>query len=108
MPGGFVHWLVYNIPGSATGVPQGISPGPSIEEPIEIAGASQGQSDMQRFGYYGPRPQPGDGPHHYVVTVYALSRPPDLALGLGRNQLLSLVRDQIVGQGILTGIFERR
>lgn len=108
LPGGFVHWLVYNIPGTTTSIPEGIEMGPSVEAPPELIGASQGASDMQRFGYYGPRPQPGDGPHHYVVTVYALSRPPDLELGLGRNQVLSAVRDQIVGQGILTGTFEQR
>lgn len=107
-PGGFVHWLVYNIPGSANGIPEGIAAGPSIEAPAEVAGAAQGLTDMQRFGYYGPRPQPGDGAHHYIVTVYALSRPPDLELGLGRNQVLSAVRDQIVAQGILTGTYEQR
>jgi hypothetical protein len=107
-PGGFVHWLVYNIPGSANGVPEGIAAGPSIEAPAEVAGAAQGLTDMQRFGYYGPRPQPADGAHHYIVTVYALSRPPDLELGLGRNQVLSAVRDQIVAQGILTGTYEQR
>jgi Raf kinase inhibitor-like YbhB/YbcL family protein len=107
MPGGFVHWLVYNVPGDAAGLPEGIPPGPRLDATPELAGAAQGQTDMQRFGYYGPRPQPGDGPHHYVFTVYALSRPPDLEPGLGRNQVLSAVRDQIIGQGILTGTYRR-
>jgi Raf kinase inhibitor-like YbhB/YbcL family protein len=107
VPGGFVHWVVYNIPGSARGLPEGLPPEVVIRAPDPLAGTTQGPSEMRSPGYYGPRPQAGDRPHTYVFTLYATSSAPDLPPNLGRNQVLSLVRDRIVGQGVLTGTFAR-
>jgi Raf kinase inhibitor-like YbhB/YbcL family protein len=36
------------------------------------AGAVQGNNDAGMPGYMGPCPPPGDKPHHYHFTVYAL------------------------------------
>lgn len=107
MPGGFVHWVVYNIPGAAEGLPEALPAELVLEAPPELAGTTRGLSDMRNFTYYGPRPQPGDAPHHYIFTVYALDRTPDLEPGLDRNAVLSRIRDQVIGQGILTGVFAR-
>lgn len=107
VPGGFVHWVLYNLPGTTEGLPEGVPISGTLDAPPGLAGAHQGPSVMRSAGYYGPRPQSGDGPHHYVFTVYALNRPPDLPAALGRDEVLAAIRDHVIGQGILVGVYER-
>lgn len=66
---GWWHWIVYDIPGSARGLPRGISASASSTLP---AGARQAKSDFGQKAYGGPCPPVGDKPHHYVFTIYAL------------------------------------
>ena len=69
---GWWHWLVYDIPATARQLPHGAgAPGNSGMPP----GAQQGKPDGEAPGahYYGPCPDEGDPPHHYTITVYALS-----------------------------------
>src|SRR5690625_5638042 len=50
---GFVHWVLYNIPASAT----------SLAEASKEY--TQGKSDFGNVGYGGPMPPEGHGKHHY-------------------------------------------
>ena len=75
---GWWHWVVYNIPAGTTALPQGAGSG-KAELP---AGAVQGKTDFGTAGYGGPCPPPGDKPHRYIITVFALKTdkvdvPPD-------------------------------
>lgn len=58
----WVHWVVYDIPPSATGLPEGGKPLP--------AGAREGLNDWKRAGYGGPCPPIGR--HRYFHKLYAL------------------------------------
>lgn len=106
MPGGFVHWLVYNIPGTATGLPEGLPAEAVVTEPAAIAGTTQGLRGMNQAGYFGPRPPAGNPPHNYVFTVYALDADLDLAEGLNRNQVMEAIEGHIVAQGSITGTYQ--
>ncbi len=64
---GWWHWIVYNVPASVTELPLGAGDGGRLP-----AGAVQARTDFGTAGYGGPCPPPGDRPHHYVFTVYAL------------------------------------
>ena len=65
---GFWHWVVYNIPANTTSLPAGAgSKGGALP-----SGAMQGNTDVSQPGYLGPCPPPGDKPHRYIFTVYAL------------------------------------
>jgi Raf kinase inhibitor-like YbhB/YbcL family protein len=66
---GWWHWVVYNIPASATALPSGAGAGATAGLP---AGAAQGTTDFGTAGYGGPCPPAGDAPHRYVFTVHAL------------------------------------
>lgn len=69
---GWWHWIVYDLPATTTELRHGAgTPGASGLPP----GAKQGlpDGDAPEPHYYGPCPDKGDPPHHYVVTVYALS-----------------------------------
>ena len=86
MPRPFVHWVIYNIPATAKGLPENIPIDPAAAMPAEIAGAVQGLSGFRRPIYRGPAPPPGK-PHHYHFTVYALDVA-GLAPGLTKAQLV--------------------
>jgi Raf kinase inhibitor-like YbhB/YbcL family protein len=106
-PPPFVHWVIYKIPASATGLPEAISIDPAAAMPAEIAGAIQGISGFRRPIYRGPAPPPGK-PHHYHFVVYALDANLDLKPGLNRADLLAAMQGHIIGQGELVAIYERR
>jgi Raf kinase inhibitor-like YbhB/YbcL family protein len=74
---GFWHWVVYNIPADATGLPPAIGQGGALP-----AGAVQGKNDGGRPSYAGPCPPQGGPAHRYVFTLHALKAekltvPPD-------------------------------
>lgn len=65
---GWWHWVVYDIPGTTTELPQGAGSGTAALPP----GAVQGRTDFGPPGFGGACPPPGDKPHRYVFTVWAL------------------------------------
>ena len=106
MPGGFVHWVVYKIPGTAKGLPAELPMDAALTAPPEIAGTIQGLSGFRRAGYRGPAP-PAGKPHHYTFTVYALDADLPLAEGLNRTQLMEAIKGHIIGEGALVSLYER-
>ncbi|MGE0461025.1 MAG: YbhB/YbcL family Raf kinase inhibitor-like protein [Vicinamibacterales bacterium] len=107
MPQPFVHWVIYKIPGTATGLPANIPIDPAAAMPAEIAGAVQGMSGFRRPIYRGPAPPPGK-PHHYHFRVYAIDAVLDLKPGLTRRELLEAIQGHIVGEGALVAVYERK
>lgn len=105
MPMPFVHWVIYNIPASATGMPANISIDAAAPMPASIAGAVQGRSGFRRPIYRGPAPPPG-GLHRYHFVVYALDTT-DLPVGLSRAQLSEAMQGHVIGQGELVATYER-
>lgn len=66
---GWWHWLIFNIPPGVTSLPAGAgkSDGNAVPQ-----GAIQSMTDFGQPGYGGPCPPPGDKPHRYIFTVFAL------------------------------------
>jgi Raf kinase inhibitor-like YbhB/YbcL family protein len=95
---GFWHWTVFNIPANVTEIEEGKIP----------PGATQGYTDFGMSQYGGPAPPPGHGPHHYHIRVYALDVE-NLPLDKGSTGavLMFMMRDHILAQGELVGIYER-
>jgi len=106
-PPPFVHWVIYRIPPSAKGLPEGIPIDPAAPMPAEISGAVQGVSGFRRAIYRGPAPPPGK-PHHYHFIVYALDADLGLKPGLTRADLLSAIAGHVIAQGELVSIYERK
>ena len=103
----FVHWVVYNIPGSASGLPGGLS---SDAEPNAsgLAGMINGNNGTGRPGYFGPRPPANGQLHQYDFRIYALDADLDLDSGLNKEQLLEAMDGHILGTGLLMGHYERK
>jgi Raf kinase inhibitor-like YbhB/YbcL family protein len=106
-PPPFVHWVIYRIPPTAKGLPEGVPIDPAAPMPAEISGAIQGVSGFRRAIYRGPAPPPGK-PHHYHFVVYALDADLGLKPGLTRADLLSAIAGHVIGQGELVSIYERK
>lgn len=66
---GWWHWVVYNIPASTTSLPKDAG---DPSKGLMPKGAVQSRTDFGSAGYGGPCPPPGDKPHHYRITVFAL------------------------------------
>ena len=101
----FVHWIAYNIPVTASGLPEALSPNAIVTHP-GLEGMINGANGLRRTGYFGPRP-PDDGKvHTYNFRIYALDHEMNLADGLNKNSLLNAMRGHILATGLLTGNFQ--
>lgn len=69
---GWWHWVMFNIPADVTSLPKNAG-NPSAN--LAPEGAVQSMTDFGSAGYGGPCPPPGDKPHHYYFTIYALDVP---------------------------------
>ncbi len=92
---GFVHWVLYNLPGTTTSLPEGVSD------------YATGPSSFGKPGYGGPMPPNGHGTHRYFFWVLALDREPDLEPGLSLRQLLETIEPDVIGMNRLMGTYER-
>jgi Raf kinase inhibitor-like YbhB/YbcL family protein len=102
----WVHWVIYKIPGSATGLKEGIPRQEKLDDP---KGALQGKNTWPsgNLGYRGPAPPRGHGVHHYHFKLYALDAELDLKPGLDKKALLAAMAGHILAQGELIGTFQR-
>ena len=89
---GFWHWVVFDLPASATELKQGAG---DPAKKLLPAGAIQSITDFGKAGYGGPCPPEGDKPHQYLITVYALKTD---KLGLDANASPALVGFYLNGQ----------
>ena len=98
---GFVHWILFNIPREITSLPEGA--GTAGGNP---SGSILGYTDWGNNEYGGCAPPPGDPPHHYLFTVYALDVP-KLELGSSTTYafLRFSLRGHILAEGTRTGLF---
>ena len=105
-PPPWVHWIIYGIPATAPGLPEGLPIQPGQVMPDDIAGAIQGHNGWRRPYYRGPAPPLGT-PHLYHFTVYALDEELDLGPRLTREDLLEAMEGHIIGRGELVPVYER-
>lgn len=100
-PVGFVHWVLFNLSPSTRDLEAGA--GASDKNP---QGSVLGFTDWGVSQYGGMAPPPGDPPHRYQFTVYALDVP---RLESGPTTTYALfsfqIRGHVLAQGTLTGLF---
>jgi Raf kinase inhibitor-like YbhB/YbcL family protein len=103
----FVHWVMYNIPASASGLPAGL-PSDATLEMDGLEGAVNGLNGLRRPGYFGPRPPANGQLHAYHFRVYALDHALNLEPGLGKAELLDAMEGHVLATGMLMGHYERK
>jgi len=99
-----VHWLVWNIPGTATGMPENVPKGPDLKDGSRQISASGAV-------YRGPG-APATGPlHHYTFELYALDTKVDLPPGADawetRTAVWKAMDGHILGKAVYVGLFRR-
>jgi Raf kinase inhibitor-like YbhB/YbcL family protein len=95
----WVHWVLYDIPVSAEGMPEALKP---TDLP---PGTKEGLNDWKRTGWGGPCPPIGR--HRYFFKLYALdTQLPDLDHPT-KAQLEKAMAGHILAQGELIGTYEK-
>jgi len=99
-----LHWLVWNIPGTATGLPEHVPQGSSLPE---------GSMQVSASGpvYRGPG-APATGPkHHYTIEVYALDSKLDVQPAATwqetRANVFKAMQGHVRGKAVYAGLFHR-
>lgn len=102
----WVHWIIYKIPATETGLPEGVARDLKLKTP---AGALQGRNSWPKdnIGYKGPMPPRGSGAHHYHFKLYALDGHMVVEPGADKTKLLEELRGNVIAEGELMGTYER-
>ena len=93
----FVHWVLYNLPATATGLPEGAQSLPP--------GTRMGTNDFRKAGWRGPCPPVGK--HRYVFKLYALdTRLPEQG-DVHKGDLEHAMQGHILARAELIGRFQK-
>ncbi len=97
-PGGtFTHRVLYNIPAATSSLAEGAS-----------GGGVEGKTSFGAAAYGGPCPPPGDNPHRYQFTLYALDVAAlNVHAGAERSAVESAMQPHILARAELLGRYQR-
>ena len=95
----FTHWVLYDVPGDAASLAEGVGPGHMP------AGAAEGGNDFGGIGYGGPCPPAGE--HRYVFRLYALDVPKVGLSSPTKQQLERAIEGHVLAEARLTGRYAR-
>jgi Raf kinase inhibitor-like YbhB/YbcL family protein len=99
--GSFDHWIVYDIPAEVSSLDEGRPKGDNLPE-----GGIQGINSSGHIGYDGPAPPPGK-PHRYFFRIYAVDEKLNLPPGADKKEVLTKIRNHIVGESEFVGKYGR-
>jgi Raf kinase inhibitor-like YbhB/YbcL family protein len=103
---GWWHWVVYNIPATASGLARGAG---SVEGTDLPPGSQQNTTDFGAVGWGGPCPPAGDKPHRYIFTVHALKvEKLDIAAGSTASLVGFMVNANSLAKATLTAKYGRK
>jgi len=105
------HWIVWNIPATATGLPEGVPSGAVLPDGTHQISASGPQ-------YRGPGAAASGPLHHYTFEVYALdvkldevqpstNSMPLLAALETRDAVFAAMKGHVLGKAVYVGLFKR-
>ena len=99
------HWLVWNIPGTSTGLPEGVAAG-------ELPDGTR-QVSLRSNAYMGPGAPPGPY-HHYTFELYALDTKLEVPQGTPqeaaatRTAVVNAMDGHVLGKAVLVARFHRQ
>jgi Raf kinase inhibitor-like YbhB/YbcL family protein len=98
--GTWVHWVLFNLPASARGLPEGVPTTAALAD-----GSVQGLTSARGHGYHGPCPP--SGTHRYFFKLYALDTVLTLTDKADKKALLAAMEGHILAQAELMGTFSK-
>jgi Raf kinase inhibitor-like YbhB/YbcL family protein len=97
-----LHWAIYNIPGTATGLPAAVPVKGMLDD-----GSMQINNIAGMPGFMGPCP-PAPTVHHYVFEIYALNAKLDaLPAATSRLDLIKAMGSKVIAKGVYTGTYKQ-
>jgi Raf kinase inhibitor-like YbhB/YbcL family protein len=96
----FVHWVLYNIPPEATGMPEGV-----VREGLP-KGTREGATDFGKTGYGGPCPPIGR--HRYFFKLYALDTVLSDLGHANKAAVEKAMHGHVLGQTQLVGTYQKK
>ncbi len=104
------HWIVWNIPGTSTGLPEGVKAGAELPDGTRQISASGP-------GYRGPGAAATGPLHHYTFEAYALDTKLDVAAATAatpiasaletRAAVMKAMQGHVLGKAVYVGLFRR-
>ena len=101
-PEDVLHWMAFNIPGSARGLNGGLSGDAKLEDGIIQAKSLRGTP-----GYMGPGNAAINPYHHYTLELFALDSTLPLGPDATRADVMKAMEGHIIGKAILVGRFKK-
>lgn len=98
------HWVVWNIPGTSRGLPEGVPKGPQLADgSFQISATGQ--------VYRGPGAAATGPMHHYMFELFALDTkldvPPSADAFETRANVMKAMQGHILGKAVYGGLFRR-
>jgi len=93
------YWILYNIPANVTSLPKNVK-----------GIGTWGNNSVNDRTEYAPPHSKGPGAKTYILTIYALSAPPQLRVPpsqVNREVLLAAMKDKILGTAELSVVYTR-
>ncbi|MFC5409407.1 YbhB/YbcL family Raf kinase inhibitor-like protein [Larkinella bovis] len=101
-----LHWLVWNIPGTLTGLPEGLPAGAQLPD-------GSYQVNLFTAAYRGPGAAASGPLHHYIFELFALDTKLDIKPGADgqgsatRVEILKAMEGHVLGKAGYVGLFKR-
>jgi Raf kinase inhibitor-like YbhB/YbcL family protein len=97
-----LHWMIFNIPGTATELPEGVANQSKLTD-----GSEQGINTGKKVGYMGMG-APAPGPyHHYTFVLYALDTKLSLEPEADQAEVEKAMDGHVLMKAAIVGLFHR-
>lgn len=97
-----LHWLAFNIPGTAQSLPENVPATATLPD-----GTVQIKNFRGKVGYLGPGAGAAGPYHHYTWELYALDITLDLTPDATRAEILKAMDGHVLAKGALEARFHR-
>jgi Raf kinase inhibitor-like YbhB/YbcL family protein len=100
-----LHWAIFNVPATATGLPEGVPHNVTLDDGSVQIKYADGVPRLAIgvTGYFGPSPPPG-APHHYVFDFFALDTKLDPGIN-SREDLVKAMSGHVRAKGVYFGTY---
>ena len=95
----WVHWVIYNLPPTSTGLPEGVPAGRQAQGARRRLAGEELLARRTTSVIGGRCRRRSHGDHHYHFVVYALDQKLPLEPGLTKKEVLKLIEGHILAKG---------
>jgi Raf kinase inhibitor-like YbhB/YbcL family protein len=97
-----LHWLIFNIPGTATSLQEGVPAQAQLPD-----GSIQSLNQSKKVGYLGMGAAAVGPYHHYTFELFALDTKLSLGPDATQTDVMQAMDGHILMKGVLVGRFHR-